>query len=83
VVLTTDGVPEVLATAAVGSSSARLRLDVDGFAATAWAGDLRLADVDVSALSTTRAGGFVGSWVGPVARGAGVAEFADFTMWEG
>lgn len=82
VVLTADGGSVEHARTGLGSTAVRLRVEIDGFAATAWAGDVRLADVDVSALSTTHAGGFVGSWIGPVARGEGVAEFADFTMHE-
>jgi len=80
--LTAAGRPAEVGRVALGAESARLRLELDGFSVTAWADGERLAEIDVSALSTTRAGGFLGSWIGPSVHGEGTARFADFVMRE-
>jgi xylan 1,4-beta-xylosidase len=64
------------------TSSVRLRLQIDGFTATAWADDERLGTFDVAGLSTSHVGGFTGCWIGPFAAGGGTAEFTEFELTE-
>lgn len=61
---------------------AELSLAVDGFTATALVDGTPVASFDVSGLSTSRAGGFLGCWIGPFAVGDGEAVFEGFeTDW--
>lgn len=79
-----DGADEVLVSARVEGVDVEppaLTLRIEGFAVEVSAGDRALAVVDVSGLSTSRAGGFLGSWIGPFAVGAEPAHVHAFG-WE-
>jgi alpha-N-arabinofuranosidase len=64
----------------VAAASVDLAIALDGFTATALADGSPVASFDVSDLSTSRAGGFLGCWIGPFAVGVGEAVFEQFEL---